>query len=50
MDFRLTDEQNLMIEAARKVGDRFGTEYWRKQDAAKQFPKEFWLAVCEAGL
>lgn len=50
MDFRLTDEQKLMIEAARKVGDRFGTEYWRKQDAAKQFPKEFWLAVCEAGL
>lgn len=50
MDFRLTDEQNLMIEAARKVGDRFGTEYWRKQDAAKRFPKEFWLAVCEAGL
>lgn len=50
MDFRLTEEQNLMIEAARKVGHRFGTEYWRKQDAAKQFPKEFWLAVCEAGL
>lgn len=50
MDFRLTDEQKLMIEAARKVGDRFGTEYWRKQDATKQFPKEFWLAVCDAGL
>ncbi len=50
MDFRLTDEQKLMIEAARKVGDRFGTEYWRKQDAAKAFPKEFWLAVCDAGL
>jgi acyl-CoA dehydrogenase len=50
MDFRLTDEQKLIIEAARKVGDRFGTEYWRKQDAAKAFPKEFWLAVCDAGL
>ncbi|MCW5656775.1 MAG: acyl-CoA/acyl-ACP dehydrogenase [Burkholderiaceae bacterium] len=50
MDFRLNDEQKLMIEAARKVGDRFGTEYWRKQDAAKAFPKEFWLAVCDAGL
>ena len=50
MDFRLTDEQKLMIEAARKVGDRFGTEYWRQQDAAKAFPKEFWNQisfVCE---
>jgi acyl-CoA dehydrogenase len=50
MDFRLSDEQKLTIEAARKVGDRFGLEYWRKQDAAKAFPKEFWLAVCDAGL
>lgn len=50
MDFRLSDEQKLIIEAARKVGERFGTEYWRKQDAAKAFPKEFWLAVCDAGL
>lgn len=50
MDFRLSDEQRLMIEAARKVGDRFGLEYWRKQDAAKTFPREFWLAVCDAGL
>ncbi|HEY8711101.1 MAG TPA: acyl-CoA dehydrogenase family protein, partial [Burkholderiaceae bacterium] len=50
MDFRLSDEQKLMIDAARKVGDRFGLEYWRKQDAAKAFPKEFWLAVCESGL
>ncbi len=40
MDFRLSDEQRQMIEAARKVGDHFGLEYWRKQDAAKQFPKE----------
>ena len=36
--------------AARKVGDHFGLEYWRKQDAAKAFPKEFWRAVCDAGL
>jgi len=50
MDFRLSDEQRLMIEAARKVGDRFGLEYWRQQDAAKAFPREFWLAVCDAGL
>ena len=48
MDFRLSDEQTQTIDAARKVGDRFGLEYWRKQDAAKAFPKEFWRAVCDA--
>lgn len=50
MDFRLTDEQKMMIGTARAVGDRFGLDYWRKQDAAKAFPKEYWRAVCDAGL
>lgn len=50
MDFRLTDEQKMMIATARAVGDRFGLEYWRKQDEAKAFPKDYWRAVCEAGL
>jgi len=50
MDFRLTDEQKMMIGTARAVGDRFGLDYWRMQDAAKAFPKEYWQAVCDAGL
>jgi acyl-CoA dehydrogenase len=50
MDFRLSDEQRMTAEAARAVGERFGTDYWRKQDEAKAFPQEFWKAVCEAGL
>lgn len=50
MDFRLSDEQNMMVASARQIGERFGTEYWRKQDAAKSFPTEYWRAVCEAGL
>jgi len=50
MDFRLNDEQRMMIESARQVGERFGLEYWRKQDAEKAFPTEYWKAVCEAGL
>jgi acyl-CoA dehydrogenase len=50
MDFRLNDEQRIMIESARQVGERFGLEYWRKQDAEKAFPTEYWQAVCEAGL
>jgi acyl-CoA dehydrogenase len=39
-----------MIDAARQVGERFGLEYWRQQDASKSFPAEYWRAVCEAGL
>lgn len=50
MDFLLTDEQKMIAETARKVGDSFGLDYWRKLDAEKAFPKEFWAAVCEAGL
>ncbi|NLD70343.1 MAG: acyl-CoA/acyl-ACP dehydrogenase [Limnobacter sp.] len=50
MDFRLNDEQKMMIESARQVGERFGLDYWRKQDAAKAFPAEYWRAVCDAGL
>jgi acyl-CoA dehydrogenase len=50
MDFRLNDEQRMMIESARQIGERFGLEYWRHQDAAKSFPTEYWRAVCDAGL
>lgn len=50
MDFRLNDEQRMMIDTARQIGEKFGLEYWRKQDAQKAFPKEYWKAVCDAGL
>jgi acyl-CoA dehydrogenase len=50
MDFQLNEVQRMMVESARQVGERFGLEYWREHDAKKAFPKEFWLAVCEAGL
>ena len=50
MDFQLTDQQKMIADSARKIGDRFGLEYWRKQDAAKAFPTEYWRAVCDAGL
>ncbi|GAA3992957.1 acyl-CoA dehydrogenase family protein [Comamonas faecalis] len=50
MDFRLNDEQRMMIETARQIGERFGLEYWRRHDADKAFPKTYWKAVCEAGL
>ncbi|MCO5114763.1 MAG: acyl-CoA/acyl-ACP dehydrogenase [Burkholderiaceae bacterium] len=50
MDFRLNDEQRMMIETARQIGESFGLEYWRKKDADKVFPGEYWKAVCDAGL
>jgi acyl-CoA dehydrogenase len=50
MDFRLNDEQKMMIETARQIGESFGLDYWRKQDAAKEFPSAYWKAVCDAGL
>lgn len=50
MNFQFNDEQRMMIDSARQVGERFGLDYWRDHDARKAFPKEFWLAVCEAGL
>jgi acyl-CoA dehydrogenase len=50
MDFELTDEQKMIAESARKVGERFGLDYWRDIDARKAFPQDLWHAVCEAGL
>lgn len=50
MDFSLNDEQEMMLETARRIGQEYGLDYWRGLDAAKAFPSEFWQAVCEAGL
>ena len=50
MDFNLTDEQQMIAATARKVGERFGLEYWRDHDKRKAFPHEFWKATCEAGI
>jgi len=50
MDFRLTEEQRLMVDTARRVGESFGLDYWREIDAEKTFPTAYWKAVCDAGL
>lgn len=50
MEFRLSEDQRLLVETARKVGERFGPEYWRDLDARKAYPAEAWAAICEAGL
>jgi acyl-CoA dehydrogenase len=42
MDFQVTDEQKMIADTARKVGERFGLDYWRDHDKRKAFPHEFW--------
>ncbi|MCX7356284.1 MAG: acyl-CoA dehydrogenase family protein, partial [Alphaproteobacteria bacterium] len=50
MDFELTAEQVQIADTARKIGARFGLEYWLDHDRRKAYPKEIWQALCEAGL
>ncbi|GGG40953.1 acyl-CoA dehydrogenase [Caldovatus sediminis] len=50
MEFRLSEDQRLLVETARKVGERFGSAYWRDLDARKAYPAEAWQAICDAGL
>ena len=49
MDFLLSDDQKLIVETARKVGDSFGLDIGAISTPEK-FPKEFWRAVCDAGI
>ncbi len=50
MEFALNEEQQMMVEAAKKIGAQFGLDYWRELDARKAFPAEVWQAICDAGL
>ena len=50
MDFRLSEEQELMVETAARIGTQFGLDYWRALDAAGEYPSEMWQAICDAGL
>ena len=49
MDFRLTEEQQMMVETATRIGQSFGVDYWRALDAAGDYPTEMWQAICDAG-
>ena len=50
MEFDLNEQQRLIGETARKLGEDFGPEYWTAQDGKHEFPRQFWDAVCESGL
>ena len=49
MDFRFSEEQELMIETATRIGEQYGVDYWRKLDEAGDYPSEMWQAICDAG-
>ena len=50
MDFELSDEQRMLSETARRVGERYGLDYWRELDASGAFPAGIWQAICDAGV
>jgi acyl-CoA dehydrogenase len=50
MDFALNQEQQMMVETAKKIGQQYGLDYWRDLDAQKAYPAEIWQAICDAGL
>jgi acyl-CoA dehydrogenase len=50
MQFTLNEEQQMMVETARKIGRDFGLDYWRDLDARKAFPSEIWQSICDVGL
>jgi acyl-CoA dehydrogenase len=50
MDFALTEEQQMIVDTARRLGKDYGLEYWAAQDKAKTFPQDCWTAICETGL
>jgi acyl-CoA dehydrogenase len=50
MDFELTDEQRMLAETARTVGEKYGLEYWRERDGKHEFPEALWQEVCDSGL
>lgn len=50
MAFDLSSEQELLVNAARRIGDDYGLEYWHLIDREERPPSEMWSAICAAGL
>ncbi|MBX9909231.1 MAG: acyl-CoA/acyl-ACP dehydrogenase [Beijerinckiaceae bacterium] len=50
MNFDRSDEQVMLADTARRVGEKFGLDYWRDLDAKKEYPAAIWQAICDAGL
>jgi len=50
MDFQTNEHQRLLVETARRVGEKFGLDYWREIDARHEYPRAVWQEICDAGL
>jgi len=49
LDFELTEEEKMVVEAAADIAKDFGPEYWREKDKNHEFPEDFWKTLIEAG-
>jgi len=49
LDFDLTAEQKMIVEAASDIARDFGPEYWREKDKKHEFPEDFWKTLVDAG-
>jgi acyl-CoA dehydrogenase len=49
MNFELTDDQEAIAEAVRKICTKFSDEYWTSKDVNAEFPHEFHAAMAADG-
>ncbi|AKG91367.1 Acyl-CoA dehydrogenase [Geoglobus ahangari] len=49
VDFKLTEEQRMIADAAKDIAKDFPPEYWREKDEKGEFAEEFWKAISKAG-
>jgi acyl-CoA dehydrogenase len=49
LNFELTAEQKMIVEAASDIAKDFGPEYWREKDKKHEFPEDFWKSLVDAG-
>lgn len=50
MDFKLTEEQELMLESVRELCAGFPEAYWQECDVNNRIPTEFMKAYADSGL
>ena len=49
MPFELTETQNNIVEAAKKISSKFDDNYWLDLDLKSEFPFEFYNEVAKSG-
>lgn len=49
MEFELTEEQRMIVEAAAEIAEDYGPGYWREKDKNHEFPEDFWKTLIQTG-